>query len=302
MVDQFPSYPSDPTDILRDVLSLELLRTDDEKLLSVYLGHTPPQTRGRVFGGQVMAQAILAASNTVVDDRPVHSMHCYFVRPGDAEKPIEFYVDHHRNGRSFSVRHVTARQGEKAILTLTCSFQVLDAGADHYEPMPENVPDPEDLLPVSVLLGQIDHPLAQEMAHHRPFDIRHVTEPIYVRPAEQASNRNMVWMKTFTPVRGSANTMAAALAYGSDYTLLEPALRAHQRFWADTKMSVASLDHAMWFHRTAPVDEWMLYVQESPSAQNARALSIGRFYTQDGELIATVAQEGMIRHQDDLLD
>ena len=286
-------YPDDPTDILRDVLKLERLDADERS--STFLGHTPPQTRGRVFGGQVLAQSLVAASHSVDADRFVHSMHCYFIRPGDATQPLHITVDHHRDGRSFSVRHVEVTQHDKVILTLTCSFQTQADGVEHYEPMPENIPLPDDLPPISALVGMIDDPAAQDLAYHRPFDIRYAYEPLFLRPGSEKVNRNIVWMKPFTPVNVSRNVAAAALAYVSDYTMLEPILRNHGVTWIEPNKSIASLDHAMWFHRPFDLNDWLLFVQHSPSAQSARGLGMGHIYTLDGELVATAAQEGMLR-------
>ncbi|NLZ98014.1 MAG: acyl-CoA thioesterase II [Micrococcus sp.] len=287
------SYPDDPTDILRDVLKLE--RVDADEHSSTFNGYTPSQTRGRVFGGQVMAQSLVAASHSVEADRFMHSMHCYFIRPGDAAEPLNIKVDHHRDGRSFSVRHVEVTQHNKVILSLTCSFQTQADGVAHQEPMPEGIPLPDDLPPISSLVGMIDDPAAQDLAYNRPFDIRYAYEPIFLRPGSEKVNRNIVWMKTFTPVKVSRNVAAAALAYGSDYTLLESILRNHGVTWTTPDISVASLDHAMWFHRPFNLDDWLLFVQESPSAQSARGLGTGKIYTIHGDLVATVAQEGMIR-------
>lgn len=287
------SYPDDPTDILRDVLKLERVEADEDS--STFTGHTPTQTGGQVFGGQVMAQSLVAASHSVEADRFLHSMHCYFIRPGDAGEPLTIKVDHNRDGRSFSVRHVEVTQHNKVILSLTCSFQTEAAGLDHQEPMPEGIPQPDDLPPVSSLVGMIDHPAAQDLAYNRPFDIRYAYEPIFLRPGSEKINRNIVWMKTFTPVKVSRNVAAAALAYGSDYTLLESIMRNHGVTWTTPDISVASLDHAMWFHRPFNLDDWLLFVQESPSAQSARGLAMGKIYTIHGDLVATVAQEGMIR-------
>lgn len=287
------SYPDDPTDILRNVLKLERVTADEHQ--STFRGQTPPQTRGQVFGGQVMAQSLAAASHSVDADRFVHSMHCYFIRPGDATQPLEITVDHHRDGRSFSVRHVEVAQHDKVILSLTCSFQTPGNGVEHHEPMPEGIPQPNELPPISALVGMIDDPAAQELAYHRPFDIRYAYEPIFMRPGSEKINRNIVWMKPFTPVKVSQNMAAAALAYVSDYTILESIMRTHGITWIEPGKSVASLDHAMWFHRPFDINDWLLFVQESPTAQSARGLGIGYIYTSAGDLVATVAQEGMLR-------
>src|SRR5699024_10121183 len=287
------SYPDDPTDILRDVLKLE--RVDADEHSSTFNGYTPSQTRGRVFGGQVMAQSLVAASHSVEADRFMHSMHCYFIRPGDAAEPLNIKVDHHRDGRSFSVRDVEVTQHNKVILSLTCSFQTHADGVTHQEPMPEGIPLPDDLPPISSLVGMIDDPAAQDLAYNRPFDIRSAYEPIFLRPGSAKVNRHIVWMKTFTPVKASRNMAAAGLADGSDYTMMVTILRQHSAAWVDPNKSIASLYHAMWFHRPFNLDDWLLFVQESPSAQSARGLGLGRIYTIDGELVATVAQEGMLR-------
>ncbi|MDY6054396.1 acyl-CoA thioesterase II [Micrococcus sp.] len=290
-----PTAPTDPTDLLRGILDLTPAEPDPATGAPRFTGTTPPQALGRVFGGQVLAQALAAAGRTAPADRPAHSLHAYFVRPGDALAPITFTVDPLRDGRSFSVRQVSASQEGRTILSLTCSFQQAAEGVDHHEPMPADVPGPEELPSAADLLGGIDHPVAQETAWSRPFDIRHVTPAVYVRPDEHRRSRNMVWMRTFSPLADDPHLHRSALTYASDYTLLEPVLRRHGLAWTHPGMSVASLDHAMWFHRPARADEWLLYVQESPSAQGARGLGLGRVFTRDGHLVATVAQEGMIR-------
>ncbi|MGJ5590180.1 acyl-CoA thioesterase [Micrococcus lylae] len=287
--------PADPTAMLRGLLELEEAAAHPLTGDARFTGITPEQAHGRVFGGQVLSQCLAAAARSVEPGRDAHSLHGYFVRPGDALKPITFTVERVRDGRSFSVRRVLASQDEKAILTLTCSFHAPADGVDHQATMPEGVPAPEDLPTTADLLGDIRHPIAQEWAWARPFDIRHVAPAVYVSPAAERTNTNMVWMRTFTRLADDPNLHRAALAYASDYTLLEPVLRQHGLAWTQPKMSVASLDHSMWFHRPARVDEWLLYVQSSPSAQGSRGLGQGHVFTRDGELVATVAQEGMLR-------
>ncbi len=288
-------FPEDPTDVLRAVLGLDSAGLDPVTGETLLTGTTPEQARGRVFGGQVMAQSLTAAISTVAPDRLIHSMHGYFIRPGDALIPITFRVDQLRDGRSFSVRHVEAQQEGKSILSLTCSFQEPTEGLEHQSPMPTGVPDPESLPKTSDRLGHLGHPVAQDWSWARPFDIRHVDPPLETTPDRRQVATNMVWMRTFSPLEGDQNLQRAALAYASDYTLLEPILRRHGVSWVRPGMSAASLDHAMWWHRPARVDEWLLYVQSSPSAQGARGLSSGRIYSRSGELVASVAQEGMIR-------
>lgn len=282
------------TDMLLELLSLKgdaEARTDED----IFLGHTPPQARDRVFGGQVLGQSVMAAYKTIAEDRPIHSMHGYFLRAGDARLPITFGVQRLRDGRSFSARRVHAYQNGVPILSMIASFQDQSEGLDHQDTMPEGIPDPESLPTTADLIGEIDHPVAQEFAFNRPFDIRYVGEPLYFQQSTDRRPVNAVWMKTTAPMPDDDALHRAALAYASDYTLLEPILRAHGLTWISRGMSVASLDHAMWWHRPFRVDEWLLYVQESPSASGARGLGTGRIFNRAGQLVASVAQEGMLR-------
>ncbi len=282
------------TDMLLELLSLKgdaEARTDED----IFLGHTPPQARDRVFGGQVLGQSVMAAYKTIAEDRPIHSMHGYFLRAGDARLPITFGVQRLRDGRSFSARRVHAYQNGVPILSMIASFQDHSEGLDHQDTMPEGIPDPESLPTTADLIGEIDHPVAQEFAFNRPFDIRYVGEPLYFQQSTDRRPVNAVWMKTTAPMPDDDALHRAALAYASDYTLLEPILRAHGLTWITRGMSVASLDHAMWWHRPFRVDEWLLYVQESPSASGARGLGTGRIFNRAGALVASVAQEGMLR-------
>lgn len=282
------------TDMLLELLSLKgdaEARTDED----IFVGHTPPQARDRVFGGQVLGQSVMAAYKTIAEDRPIHSMHGYFLRAGDARLPITFGVQRLRDGRSFSARRVHAYQNGVPILSMIASFQDHSEGLDHQDTMPEGIPDPESLPTTADLIGEIDHPVAQEFAFNRPFDIRYVGEPLYFQQSTDRRPVNAVWMKTTAPMPDDDALHRAALAYASDYTLLEPILRAHGLTWITRGMSVASLDHAMWWHRPFRVDEWLLYVQESPSASGARGLGTGRIFNRAGALVASVAQEGMLR-------
>lgn len=289
-----PVRPAGPTGTLLTLLDLDNLggaRTDKD----VFVGPSERQPRHRVFGGQVLAQSLIAASRTVTEDRRVHSIHAYFLRPGDADKSITFGVERLRDGRSFSARQVHAYQDGNPILSMIASFQVESEGIEHQSTMPQGIPDPESLPSTADLLGSIDHPVAQYWAYDRPFDVRHVDPAIYVSAASPQVARNAVWMKTIEPMPDDDNLHRAALAFASDYTVLEPVLRRHGLSWITPGMSVASLDHAMWWHRPVRVDEWLLYVQESPSAQGARALGTGKIFNRSGVHVASVAQEGMIR-------
>ena len=290
-----PSAPSpDSTGLLLTLLDLDDLggaRTDKD----VFVGPSERQPRHRVFGGQVLAQSLVAAGRTVPEDRHVHSMHAYFLRPGEADASITFGVERLRDGRSFSARQVHAYQDGQPILSMIASFQIDSGGLEHQSEMPLGIPDPETLPSTADLLGSIDHPIAQYWAFDRPFDVRHVDPAVYVSAAGDRVARNAVWMKTFGEMPDDEDLHRAALAYASDYTLLEPILRRHGLTWITPGMSVASLDHAMWWHRPVRVDDWLLYVQESPSAQGARGLGVGRIFDRRGVHVASVGQEGMIR-------
>jgi acyl-CoA thioesterase-2 len=248
---------------------------------------------GRVFGGQVMAQALVAATKTVDKERPVHSLHGYFLRPGDVEKDIVFDVEILRDGRSFSARRVQAIQNEKVIFSMISSFQISEPGVDHQVPPTGDNGEPESLPTASSILGDIDHPSAQYWANARPFDIRHHPDDLYLKVNTKRPNQT-VWLKTLEQIELPGELHSAALAFASDYTILESGLRNHEISWAHPGMASASLDHAMWFHRPFDVNRWMLYEQQSPSAQGSRNLNLGKIY-QDGVLVATVAQEGMLR-------
>ncbi|HSU70758.1 MAG TPA: acyl-CoA thioesterase II [Micrococcaceae bacterium] len=285
---------ADPMQSLLEVLDLSDAagaQTDEE----IFVGVSQEQPAQRVFGGQVLAQAVIAAIRTVDIDRPVHSMHGYFLRPGDANAPITFGVQRLRDGRSFSARRTHAYQNGVPILSMIASFQVPDAGIEHQDPMPLEVPDPESLPTAADLLGKFNHPVAQAWAFERPFDIRHLDGSIYLTVDGDRVAAQGVWIKTVGPMPDDPNLHRAALAYASDYTLLEPSLRRHGISWVSPGLSIASLDHAMWWHRPVRVDEWLLYVAESPSASGARGLNLGKIFDRSGQLVASVAQEGMIR-------
>lgn len=282
------------TQTLLDLLDLNgpgLARTDED----IFVGNTPTQTRARVFGGQVLAQSVMAATKTVEDSRAVHSLHGYFLRPGDPEQSITFGVQRLRDGRSFSARRVHAYQNGVPILSMIASFQEPANGLDHHDPLPIAAPAPDSLPTTAQLIGHIDHPVAREWAYERPFDIRHITDAIYLPGEIKESAESAVWLRTTAKMPDDPALHRAALAYASDYMLLEPVLRAHGKSWVHLGLSVASLDHAMWWHREFRVDQWLLYVLHSPSASSARGLGTGQFFDQQGRLVATVAQEGMVR-------
>ncbi|WP_449373030.1 acyl-CoA thioesterase [Arthrobacter psychrolactophilus] len=293
---------SDPMESLLRILDLSDsggAQTDE----SIFVGHGDANApMKRLFGGQVLAQSVVAAARTVDSEHLVHSMHGYFLRPGDAAAPLTFGVQRLRDGRSFSARRTHAYQAGVPILSMIASFQRPDSGIEHQESMPTGIPGPETLPTSAELLGGINHPVAKSWAHDRPFDIRHVGSDVYFDVKGEKVAHQALWLKTLGAMPADQNLHRAALAYASDYTLLEPSLRRHGIHWSMPGISVASLDHAMWWHRPVQVDDWLLYVSESPSASEARGLNLGRFYNRDGVLVASVAQEGMIRVPDGLLD
>ncbi len=288
-----PTQNLDPLTALLATLDLTDTgaRTDED----IFTGPSQWMPGGRVFGGQVYAQAITAAYRTVDDDRAIHSTHGYFLRPGDVGQPITFSVDRIHDGRSFSTRRTQAYQNGVPILSMIASFQDDDPGIVHQDVMPENITPPEGLPSPAEVLGPIDHPVAQFWAYSRAFDIRHVDQPIYLQADEHRTAHQALWMRTIGPMPDDQRLHRAALAYASDYSILEPILRKHGLTWTTRGLKMASLDHAMWWHRDVRVDDWLLYVQDSPSASGGRGLSTGRVFSRDGTHVATVAQEGMVR-------
>jgi acyl-CoA thioesterase II len=283
--------PQDPIADLIEVLEINQLSETE------FEGKTQWMPQGRVFGGQVLAQAVVAATKTVEPDRRIHSLHSYFLRPGDISKPVRFSVEILRDGRSFSARRVHGIQDDKPIFSMIASFQLEAPGLTHEDPMPQSV-DPENLPSASDLLSMIDHPATNYWSKARPFDLRHVGEAVYLKPAKERSQDQQVWFKTISELKTDPLIHTAALAYASDYTILETILRNHNLSWAHPGLSAASLDHAIWFHAEPNLNDWHLYVQHSPAASNGRGLSQGKIYSRDGKLIATIAQEGMIRIPD----
>jgi acyl-CoA thioesterase-2 len=275
--------------------ALDLTDTGARTSEDIFTGPSQWMPQGRVFGGQVLAQALVAAQRTIADDRSVHSMHAYFLRPGDIDLPITFSVDRIHDGRSFSTRRTQAYQDGVPILSAIASFQDADEGLDHQVEMPKDLPEPESLPTTAESLASVDHPVARYWASERPFDMRYVPSPIFFSVEGAHVAHQAVWLKSVGPMPDDMNLHRAALAYASDYSILESIMRRHGLAWATPGIKVASLDHAMWWHREARVDEWLLYVQESPNATGGRGLSLGRIYDRAGRLVASIAQEGMVR-------
>lgn len=275
--------------------SLNLTDTGARTREDIFTGHSQPMPSGRVFGGQVMAQALVAAQRTISPERHAHSMHGYFLRPGDLELPITFSVDRIHDGRSFSTRRTQAYQDGLPILSMIASFQDDDPGLDHQVAMPADVPDPESLPTTADTLEGVDHPIARAWAMERSFDVRHLPSPIYLTVEGERTETQAVWMKTVGPMPDDRNLHQAALVYASDFSIQESVLRRHGLPWSTPGLKIASLDHAMWLHRPGRVDDWLLYVQESPTAVGGRGLAQGRIYSRDGVLLASVAQEITVR-------
>ncbi|MGH1548552.1 acyl-CoA thioesterase [Leifsonia poae] len=284
---------TEPLDSL--LTALDLTDTGARTSEDIFTGPSQWMPLGRVFGGQVLAQSIVAATRTVEPDRAIHSMHGYFLRPGDVNFPITFSVDRIHDGRSFSTRRTQAYQNGLPILSMIASFQTEDDGFEHQDAMPGGVPDPESLPSTATSLEDVRHPVAQYWASQRPFDMRHVTSPVYLSVEGERVAHQSVWFRTIGDMPDDPALHRAALAYASDYTIMESVMRRHGIAWATPGLKAASLDHAMWWHRPARVDEWLLYVQESPTAGGGRGLSNGRIFSRDGRLVASVAQEATIR-------
>lgn len=264
---------------------------------NIYRGRNRDIGTGRIYGGQVLAQALVAADRTVEEDRPVHSMHGYFILPGDLEIPVVYFVDRLRDGGSFTTRRVTAIQHGRAIFNLSASFHRREEGLSHQVEMPE-VPDPEtlrsELEAIRARASEIEEPLRDILTQDRPLDFRPVgDEDPFGRSPRPPQRRS--WVRAMGQLADDHLQHQALLAYASDYGLLVAALRPHGTSARDPRMMVASLDHSIWFHRPFRMDEWLLYEVESPVSCGARGFARGTFFSRDGRVVASVAQEGLMR-------
>jgi acyl-CoA thioesterase-2 len=282
-------------DDLLDLLDLEQIEAN------IFRGRSPDENRQRVFGGQVAGQALVAAGRTVPADRPVHSLHAYFIRPGDPAVPLVYMVDRVRDGRSFTTRRVSCIQHGKTIFTLSASFHHAEPGPQHAMAMPE-VPPPDSIPPnvqrLEKIFGPLD-PRFERLVRRNPIDIR-VPGPLTMEAQHDPSLRtasNNVWLRVDGDLPDDPLLHVCLMTYASDMTLLDSVLLAHGLSWVDGRTSGASLDHAMWFHRPFRADRWLLYAQESPVAYGARGLARGEVFTADGDLVVSVVQEGLIRTQ-----
>jgi acyl-CoA thioesterase-2 len=277
----------------------ELLELLDVRRLSgtEFEGTSPAVGPQRVFGGQVAAQALVAAGRTVGDQaRRVHSLHGYFVRPGDPSVPITYRVEEIRDGRSFSVRRSVAYQHDKPIFFMSASFHQDEEGLDHQGPPPQGVPSPDEVPTMAERLAGYPERLGIWAQIPRPIDVRYVGEPGWVRPGDRPSEPHQrVWMRFDGKLPDDPVTHACAVAYASDLTLLDSVLSMHGQVWGPGGFAGASLDHALWLHRPFRADEWFLYDCWSPSASGGRGLATGRMFTPSGKHVATVVQEGLLR-------
>jgi acyl-CoA thioesterase-2 len=274
---------------------VRLLDLEDVEV-DIFRGRTAAVSLQRVFGGQVAGQAMVAATRTVPEDRFVHSLHAYFIRPGDPEVPIVYQVERVRDGRSFTTRRVSAVQHGKTIFHLSASFQVLEEGVlEHQGSMPD-VPGPESVPTVLERLNGRPEAMSVWSRLPRSLDVRYIGEPGWVKKGDRAADPHQrVWMRVDGKLPEDPTLHACALTYASDLSLLDAVLSTHGEVWGPEGVMGASLDHAVWFHRPFRADEWMLYDCQSPSASGARGLAAGRFFSADGEHIATVVQEGLLR-------
>lgn len=279
----------DAVDDLIRLLDLETIE------VNIFRGMSPDVDVQRVFGGQVAGQALVAAARTVDAERHVHSLHAYFLRPGDPAVPILYEVDRIRDGRSFTTRRVVAIQHGRPIFNMSASFHVPEEGFDHQAPAPPDTPDPEGLPDFASRWREIlgdEH--SDWFERPRPIDMRHVDGPPQAR-REPRPPHARVWLRADGRLPDDPVLHTCVVTYASDMTLLDTTLLPHGRSFVEQDVMMASLDHAMWFHRPFRADEWLLYAQDTPSASGGRGLARGLFFDRSGALVASVVQEGLIR-------
>jgi acyl-CoA thioesterase-2 len=281
--------------VLDELVKLLALERIEENL---FRGESQDLGWGTVFGGQVLGQALSAAVQTVPAERQAHSMHAYFLRPGDVSKPIVYEVDRLRDGGSFTTRRVVAIQSGRPIFNMSASFQVEDEGFTHQDPIPV-APQPESLRPDREALIELSSRLPAHVRDRaiaeQPFDTRTVNGLDDMITAPPRPPQRSIWFRAAAKLPDDPALHRYLLAYASDHGFIATALLPHGVTWLSPGMHVASLDHVMWFHQPFRVDEWLLYVMDSPAAQGARGLVRGRVFARDGRLVASAAQEGLIR-------
>ncbi len=279
---------SQALDDLVKLLDLEKLDND------VFRGFSPDENRKRVFGGQVAGQALIAAGRTVEVAKQVHSLHAYFLRPGDPKVPITFEVDRIRDGKSFTTRRVVAKQHDIPIFNLSASFHIEEEGVSHQAPMPE-VPPAEGLPTFMERMAPWAHSMGDWYEKPRAIDMRYVDPPNMAKEMGAREPKSRVWMRADGKLPNDPLLHTAVVAYASDMTILDSTMLPHRIGWNQPGLMVASLDHAMWFHRKFKADEWFLYSQGSPSAFGGLAMARGKIYTHDRRLAVSVVQEGLLR-------
>ena len=262
--------------------------------VNLFRGVSPDENRQRVFGGQVAGQALVAATRTVQPDRWVHSLHAYFLRPGDPSVPILYEVDRIRDGRSFTTRRVVAIQHGKAIFNLQASFHVAESGLDYQVPMPLDVPAAETLPDFKTRMAPFKDRMGEVYDRPRPIDLRHLGTDPFSRAGKTALDQQ-VWLRADGTLPDDPTLHACIVTYASDMTLLDTTILPFGLSWETPGMQMASLDHAMWFHRPFRADDWLLYDQRPISTGGARGLAGGNIFTADGALAITVVQEGLVR-------
>ena len=287
-----------PTDnVLDELLRLLKLEKIEE---NIFRGDSQDLGFGNVFGGQVLGQALSAATQTVAPDRGAHSLQAYFLRPGDPKKPIVYQVDCIRDGKSFTTRRIVAVQNGRAILSMSASFQVEEEGFEHQDAMPENIPGPEGLMSEVEMSGLVADRIPESIRNQilcvKPIEIRPVNPVNPFAPKKETPFR-YAWFKTIHQMPDDPSVHKYMLAYASDFGLVTTALRPHGTTFWDPNMQVASLDHGMWFHRDFRMDDWLLYATRSPNAGRSRGLNFGSIFSRDGRLVASTAQEGLIRYR-----
>ncbi len=281
-------------DVLKELLELLNLEQIEE---NVFRGRSQDLGFGNVYGGQVLGQALSAAYKTVPRERRAHSMHAYFLRPGDVRESIVYQVDRIRDGKSFTTRRVVAIQKERAIFSMSASFQIEERGFDHQDLAP-SVPGPEGLASevelVKRIADQIPARIRERLQCPQPIELRPV-EPMNLFSPEKREPVRYQWLKAISRIPDDPSIHQYLLAYASDYGFMTTSLYPHGQGILQPGMQVASLDHAMWFHRPFRIDDWLLYSVQSPNACGARGLAIGKIFDRQGVLVASVAQEGLIR-------
>jgi acyl-CoA thioesterase-2 len=279
------------TENLAETLKLERIE------VNLFRGTTADNSPGRIFGGQVIGQSLLAAYETV-DDRICHSLHCYFIRPGDPTVPIVFEVDRSRDGGSFTTRRVIAIQHGQQIFNLAASFMAHEAGYEHQAPMPAATPWadlPDEAEMQKAAMKDAPEEAKRWLSRPRPIEMRSVDARSYFQGGEAKDPESQSWMRAREPIGADQHMHQVILAYASDMNLLSTAMRPHKVHWQTPGFQSASLDHAMWFHRPINFNDWHLYAQDAPSASGGRGFIRGSIFASDGTLVASVAQEGLMR-------